>query len=122
MWSIVLNKQLDDQPYFEGCAEVDPRNRRVSVGQFPMGTTSSELQGRAIVRIPFVWSRQSAQAVRAWLQQPEAMDWLRLIDEGYGYEMLWSGDFLGHWTEGAWDALLQIKAEIDRLGAAQNSV
>ena len=114
MWGVAVAKKVQPVSCFEGGVELDPRVPHILIDQCPMNTTTSEQQGRAIVRIPFAWDVKVAERLHGWLLSPPAQLLLAEISLGYRCEMMWSGDCRGYWSEQAWEALLAIKRVVDQ--------
>ena len=52
---------------------------------------------------------------QTWLESKALSDLLDRVSAGYRAEMLWSGDFIGHWNEDALSAVEALHARLSSL-------
>lgn len=106
-WTIVAEAEehSDLEPAFRLAMEIDPRSQTVRLGARPATGGGAELWYRAVYRHLFQERTVEWAAARAWLEDAEAQALLEQVADGYRYEMMWTGDVIGHWSDGASDAL-----------------
>ena len=92
--------------------ELDPREPSLCIGPRNRTGGSQELWQRAVLRIPLHSPPADLEALYDGLGEAREPLLDRVID-GYRAEILWSGDFIGHWSE---DALLAVDALVEALG------
>ena len=85
--------------------ELDPRVPSLRVGARNRTGGGPELWNRAVLRIPLERSLTGHPGLEETLQSDPVVDILETIRLGYRSEMLWSGDFIGHWSEDALSAI-----------------
>jgi hypothetical protein len=93
--------------------ELDPRVPSLRVGARNRTGGGPEIWNRAVLRIPLDRARIGPSGLEETLQSDPAVDILETIRLGYRAEMLWSGDFIGHWSE---EALSAIDRLMDLIG------
>jgi hypothetical protein len=106
-WTIVAeaDRHSDLEPAFRIAMEIDPRSQTVRLGVRPATGGGAELWYRAVYRHLFAEREADWTAVTAWLEGAAAQTLLGEVAKGYRYEMMWTGDVIGHWSDGASDAL-----------------
>ena len=95
--------------------ELDPRRPQLCIGPRNLTGGGSELWQRAIIRVPLVALPFENTELRDWLKSENVAKLLNQVRLGYRAEMLWSGDFIGHWSE---EALQAVDALVAGLGGA----
>jgi hypothetical protein len=66
-----------------------------------------------VIQVPLDLVILQAPELQVWLESEAVRDHLDRLTAGYRAEMLWSGDFIGHWSE---DALSTIDELLSLLG------
>lgn len=84
--------------------EIDPRTSVIRLGISPLGATTQEADGGAILLRYLPGSHADWRPVATWLQEPQAQAYLQQISSGYAAEQRWSGDWQASWSEDAWTA------------------
>jgi len=123
-WTIVAEADghSDLEPAFRLAMEIDPRSQTVRLGARPATGGGAELWYRAVYRHLFAEREADWTTVKAWLEGAAAQTLLGQVATGYRYEMMWTGDVIGHWSDGASDALeALVEGVIARISEAPSS-
>ena len=84
--------------------EIDPRTSVIRLGVYPLGATTQEADGGAILLRYLPGDHADWGPIITWLEGPIAAVHLQNISEGYTAEQRWSGDWQASWSEPAWTA------------------
>jgi len=84
--------------------EIDPRSSVVRLGIYPLGATTQEADGGAILLRYLPGDGADWGPIIAWLEGADAASHLHQISQGYTAEQRWSGDWQATWSEPAWTA------------------
>jgi hypothetical protein len=95
--------------------ELDPRHPRLFIGARNLTGGSQEIWQRAVIRVPLLDPPADRATLHDWLHSDGVSQLLSRVSQGYRAEILWSGDFIGHWSE---DALQAVDALVAGLGGA----
>ena len=99
--------------------EVDARYQKMHLGRFIVGSSSHEIQSGIVARSYFEGMfNADPRAAGEWLAGAEAAELFALIDEGYVYDKMWSGDSVATWSQSAWDAGRELYMRVADLLAA----
>ena len=99
--------------------ELDPRTRVVRLGLRPLGATSQEVDGGAVLRRYLDTPVAEWSPVEEWLVGAEAAALLSTITAGYTAEQAWTGDWTAAWTADAWTAANELHEAVEALLHAQ---
>ena len=114
-WAIVAEAEsyVDLEPAFRLAMEIDPRSQTVRLGVRPATGGGAELWYRAVYRHLYGCADVDWRAAKVWLEGAEGQRLLGQVSDGYRFEMMWSGDVIGHWSDGASDALEGLVEGVD---------
>jgi len=116
-WSIIAeapSQVVGDTP-MALALEIDPRGPSIHLGIRALGASMQEAAGGAILCRYLEGDSVQWSPIQDWLQTPRAAALMACIHSGYTAEQRWSGDWVGQWTEDAWNAAGELHAAVQQL-------